>query len=198
VSFRGQRNCSRQSFAAIADRIHTVHRTLIHDIDLLLWLSGYRVTSVMAMDYREGKHLAPQGCFALLQLESGCIAQLESSWYVPDQAPSNVLSDDWHGCIDAELAVVGTQRSAKLQGLRTPLEIWTNEALQKPDLSLWPTIDGRVMGALREQMTDFLGCVTHSRQSDVADLDSAVEALRVADAIIEACNTHAPVQLSGR
>ena len=110
VSFRGQRNCSRQSFAAVADRIHTVHRTLIHDIDLLLWLSASRVTSVMAMDDRQGDHLAPQGCFAMLQLESGCVA--------------------------------------------------------------------------------------HSRESDIADLNSAVEALRVADAIIEACHTNAPVKLS--
>lgn len=195
VSFRAQRNCSRQSFAAVADRIHTVHRTLIHDIDLLLWLSGSRVTSVMAMDYRQGDHLAPQGCFAMLQLESGCVAQLESSWYVPDQAPANVLSNDWNGCIDAELAVVGTQRSAKLQGLHTPLQIWTNEALQKPDLSLWPAIDGHVMGALREQMADFLGCIAHSRESDVADLNNAVEALRVGDAIIEASNTKAPMKL---
>jgi predicted dehydrogenase len=195
VSFRAQRNCSRQSFAAVADRIHTVHRTLIHDIDLLLWLSGSRVTSVMAMDYREGHHLAPQGCFAMLQLESGCVAQLESSWYVPDQAPANVLSNEWNGCIDAELSVVGTQRSAKLQGLHTPLQIWTNEALQKPDLSLWPAIDGRVTGALREQMADFLGCITNSRESDVADLNDAVEALRVGDAIIEASNTQATVKL---
>lgn len=36
VSFMARRNSSLSSFAAIADRIHMVHRTLIHDIDLLL------------------------------------------------------------------------------------------------------------------------------------------------------------------
>lgn len=77
VSIRARRNCSRSSFAAIADRIHTVHRTLIHDIDLLLWLSSSRVTSVMAMDVRLGDHLDPQGCFALLRLANGAVAQLE-------------------------------------------------------------------------------------------------------------------------
>lgn len=71
VSIRAQRNCSHRSFAAIADRIHTVHRTLIHDIDLLLWFSRSRVTSVMALDYRVGDHLAPLGCFALLQMADG-------------------------------------------------------------------------------------------------------------------------------
>jgi predicted dehydrogenase len=51
------------------------------------------------------------------------------------------------------------------------------------------------MGALREQMADSLGCIAHSRESDVADLNNAVEALRVGDAIIEASNTKAPVKL---
>jgi len=76
VSFMARRNSSLSSFAAIADRIHTVHRTLIHDIDLLLWLSRSRVTSVMAMEVSQGDHLAPQGCFALLQLANGGVAQL--------------------------------------------------------------------------------------------------------------------------
>ncbi len=195
VSIRAQRNCSRSSFAAIADRIHTVHRTLIHDIDLLLWLSGSRVTSVMALDYRQGDHLAPQGCFALLQLANGCVAQLESSWTVPAQAPANVLQEHWRGCIDAELAVVGQRRTARLQGLQTPLQIWSDQDLQRPDLTLWPECDGRVFGALRDQLVDFTACVRQRRPSAVADLAAAVEALRVAEAIIEACRLRDVVRL---
>jgi len=186
VSIRAQRNCSRRSFAAVADRVHTVHRTMIHDIDLLLWLSGSRVTSVMALDYRHGEHLAPQGCFALLQLANGCVAQLESSWYVPDQAPANILQEHWHSCIDAELAVVGQHRTARLQGLQTPLQLWSDQGQQRPDLALWPDCDGRVFGALHDQMTDFCACVRRGQASAVADLAAAVEALRVAEAIIEA------------
>lgn len=186
VSIRAQRNCSRHSFEAIADRVHTVYRTLIHDIDLLLWLSGSRVSSVMALDYRQGDHLAPQGCFALLKLANGCVAQLESSWYVPDQAPVNVVNEGWNGCIDAELAVVGEHRTARLQSLQTPLQIWSDQSQQRPDLALWPTCDGRVFGALRAQLADFCDCVRGGRPSQVADVSAAVEALRVAEAIVEA------------
>lgn len=195
VSIRAQRNCSRSSFAAIADHIHTVYRTLIHDIDLVLWLSGSRVTSVMALDYRQGQHLAPQGCFALLKLANGAIAQLESSWYVPQQAPANVLHEQWRGCIDAELAVVGQQRTAKLQGLQTPLQIWSDQEQQRPDLSLWPDCDGRVFGALRDQLIDFTDCVRLGRASTVAHLGTAVESLRVAEAVIEACRLGSVVAL---
>ncbi|MCP9774874.1 Gfo/Idh/MocA family oxidoreductase [Cyanobium sp. HWJ4-Hawea] len=161
VSIRAKRNCSRSSFAAIADRIHTAHRTLIHDIDLVLWLSQSRITSVMALDYRDGNHLAPQGCFVLLRLADGSVAQLESSWYLPDPVDGTTShrntphGNTSHGGIDAELA-------------------------------LWPVIGGRVGGALRDQLADFCACVRNGRPSPVADLDTAVEALRIAEAVIEA------------
>jgi predicted dehydrogenase len=195
VSIRCQRNCSRSSFSAIADRIHAVHRTLIHDIDLLLWLSGSRVTSVMALEYRQGNHLSPQGCFALLRLANGCVGQLESSWTVPVQAPANVLSEHWQGCIDAELAVVGTARTARLQGLQTPLQIWSDTDLQRPDTALWPELDGRVFGALRDQLADFTTSVCKASPSPIANLNDAVEALRIAEAIIEASRLGSPVNL---
>ena len=186
VSFRARRNCSRTSFAAIADRIHTVHRTLIHDIDLLLWLTRSRVNSVMAMEVRHGDHLAPLGCFALLRFANGAVAQLESSWTVPAQAPANVLADHWQGCIDAELAVVGSHRTARLQGLQTPLQIWSDQGQQHPDMTLWPETNGRVFGALRDQLADFTTCLRRGEPSSVADLNDAVEALRIAEAIITA------------
>lgn len=186
VSIRARRNCSRTSFAASADRIHTVHRTLIHDIDLVLWLSRSRVTSVMAMEVRQGDHLAPQGCFALLRLANGAVAQLESSWTVPAQAPANVLTDHWQGCIDAELAVVGSQRTARLQGLQTPLQVWGDQGQQHPDLTLWSETGGRVFGALRDQLADFTICLRRGEPSAVADLNDAVEALRIAEALITA------------
>ena len=175
VSIRAQRNCRRSSFAAIADRIHTVHRTLIHDIDLVLWLSRSRVSSVMALDYREGEHLAPQGCFALLRLADGSVAQLESSWTVSDHQHGE------HGGIDAELAVVGRECTARLLGA---------------DMALWPICEGRVGGALRDQLADFCACVRRGQPSQLADLDTAVEALRVAEAVIEAGRRGGVVSLS--
>lgn len=195
VSIRCQRNCSRSAFAAIADRVHTVFRTLIHDIDLLLWLSGSRVQSVTALEFRQGDHLAPQGCFALLRMANGCVAQLESSWTVPDQAPANVVTPHWHSTIDAELALVGTAQTARLQGLHSGLQIWTDQQLQCPDLSLWPQLAGRVHGALEEQLQDFLACVRLGRASAIASLADAVEGLRVAEAMIESARLGSTVQL---
>lgn len=195
VSVHCRRNCSRTSFAKVADRIHTVFRTLVHDIDLLLWLNGSRVDLVMSLEYREGSHLAPQGCFALLRFENGCIAHLESSWYVPDNAPKNIVGDAWSGCIDSGLALVGTCGSARIEGLHSPLRIWTDEDSQNPDTSLWPEVDGQVHGALREQLGDFAACIREGRPSSVASLECAVESIRIAEAIVESAQTGQPVRL---
>jgi len=177
--------------------VHTVFRTLTHDIDLVLWLSGSRVVRVMASDYRQGDHLSPQGCFAMLELANGCIAQLESSWYVPSLAPANVAGQHGASCIDAELAVVGTERSAKLRWLDGPLQIWGAEPVQRPDTCLWPVLDGQVAGALREQLADFSRSLRGGGPSAVADLDAAVEGLRIAEAIITSAASRQPVDLAG-
>lgn len=195
VSIHCRRNCSRSAFAQIADRIHTVFRTLVHDIDLLLWLIGSRVDRVMSFEYREGTHLAPQGCFALLRFESGCVAHLESSWFVPDHAPKNIVGDSWSGCIDSGLALVGTHRSARIEGLHSPLRIWTDQNSQCPDTSLWPELEGQVHGALREQLGDFVTCIREGRTSSVASLESAVESIRIAEAIVDSATTGRPIHL---
>jgi predicted dehydrogenase len=96
-----------------------------------------------------------------------------------------VLSDHWHGCIDAELAVVGTERTAKLRGLQSPLQIWSDLELQRPDTTLWPELGGQVSGALREELIDFCRCARTGRPSAIADLDQAVQSMRIAEALIE-------------
>jgi len=82
--------------------------------------------------------------------------------------------------------VVGTERTAKLRGLQSPLQIWSDRELQRPDTALWPELGGQVGGALREELSDFCHCIRAGRPSAIADLEQAVQTLRVAEAIIEA------------
>lgn len=198
VSLRVKRNCSAAWFEGVADRAHTVFETLIHDIDLLLWFSGSQASRVMAMERRFGSHLSPEGCFALIQFASGCVGIAETSWFVPAQAPANVITETWQGTIDAELAVVGTRRTAQLRLLDGPLQIWGEQRQHCPDGLLWPQRQGRVLGALQAELGDFVTAARSGIPSATVSLSEAIEGLRIAEAIVESARSGQAVTLMAR
>jgi len=195
VSIRVKRNCSRPWAALHLNRVPTVYETLIHDLDLMLWLSGSRPEQVMAMQRSPGSYAHSEAMTALIQLRCGTLGLAESSWFVPSQAPANVTAGPWHGTIDAELEVVGTLRTARLRLLDTPLQIWSDQACEAVDTGLWPLLHGSIRGALRDQLADFTACVREGHPSQVASLDDAVEGLRLAEAIMTAASSGQPVHL---
>ncbi|MGE3798075.1 MAG: Gfo/Idh/MocA family protein [Thermomicrobiales bacterium] len=186
VTFRAKRNCSRAWFDIYADRAHAVYETVIHDIDYLLWIAGSRCTSVYAIERHLSGRRYPDATMAMLTFENGLMAAIETSWLVPGQAPANVLTDNWHGTIDAELEIVGEHRSARFRGLESGLEIWSDANSHHLDAGLWPEINGAVAGAIKAEDEHFLQIVASGeRVSGVASIDDAVEGLRIAEAIVE-------------
>jgi len=195
VSLRAKRNCSRAWFPDYGDRVHPVFETSIHDIDLLLWYTASRCRSVYAVQRARSGLRYADACFALLQFERGAVAQIETSWFVPDGAPANVLAADWHGTIDAALEIVGTARTAELRLLDSGLAVWTPELTAHPEAALWPELGGQVGGALREEDAHFIACVRAGAASPVASLDDAVAGLRIAEAIVASAETGHEVTL---
>ena len=84
------------------------------------------------------------------------IGLAESSWFLPAHAPANVAVRDWHGTIDAdaELKVVGTERTARLRPLDAPLKIWSDQCNAARETGLWSLLHGSIRGALREELAD--------------------------------------------
>jgi len=195
VSARVKRNVSRAWFPAYGDRVHPVYETSIHDIDVLLWLVGSPCTHVYAIERNLSRLRYPDACFALLRFADGAVAMLETSWFVPEGAPANVLTPTWHGTIDAELELVGTERSARLRLLDTGLAIWGPEMTAHPETGLWPEVSGLVAGALREEVTHFVECVRRGTPSTVASVGDAVSGLLIAEAIVTSAGTGREVAL---
>ncbi|NDD21443.1 MAG: gfo/Idh/MocA family oxidoreductase [Synechococcaceae bacterium WBA_3_309] len=193
ISIRTKRNLSRSWFTATAERVHTVYESSIHDLDLLLWLTGSKPISVFAHERRLGNHLSPEACIALIKFENGCIGITETSWFVPTGAPANVTTNNWKGCIDAELVVVGSNKTVQLRSLDSPLKIWDSSGTISPDSALWPEYNGRIYGALREELDDFVKCASQGVESATANLEDAVNGLHLADAIIESARTGTPI-----
>ncbi len=189
VTLRAKRNVSRAWFPAYGDRIHPVSETSIHDLDLLLWYAADAVDRVYAVERNLSGRRYPDACLALLRFAGGAVGLLETSWFVPAGAPANVLTPDWHGTIDAELEVVGRDRTARLRLLDAGLALWSPELTAQPEAGLWPELHGQIAGALREEVSHFLARVRDRAPSPVASVADAVVGLRVAEAIVESART---------
>jgi predicted dehydrogenase len=177
------------------DRAHSVYESVIHDFDLVLWYTGGRARSVFAIERNITGHVFPDAVIALLQLEDGTVVTIETSWFVPDRAPANTLTDTWFGTIDAALEIVGVKQSAQLRLLDTSLSIWTDDVTKHPESGLWPELHGQIAGALREEDAHFIDCVRTGAQSNVTSVADAVEGLRIAEAIIESAKTGREVRI---
>jgi predicted dehydrogenase len=195
VTIRCKRNCSRSWFSTYGDRAHTVYETIIHDIDLVLWFTGSRVKRVFALDRNVSGLRHPDALVATLQLENGTMATLETSWFVPEGAPQNVLAGDWTGTIDAEFEIVGTEQTARYRLLDSGLTIASAESIHHPEVGLWPEVYGSIGGALRLQVEHFISCVRAGTPSPIASIDDARHGLQVAEAIVRSATEQSEIRL---
>lgn len=186
VSLRAKRNITRSWFADYGHRVHPVQETLVHDIDLMLWMTRSQCSAVHAVERSFTGRANPDAVFATVEFASGAVGLLESSWFVPGRAPANVVSEGWHGTIDGALEVVGTERSAQLSMLDSGLKVWSDELVEMPEAALWPTLYNRVGGALRESSWHFIDRVRGRNVPEVTSIEDALEGLRIADLIIAA------------
>jgi predicted dehydrogenase len=193
VLFRAKRNCSRSWFATYGDRAHTVYETIIHDIDLALWFTQSRCRSVYAVQRNISGRTYPDALVATLQFENGTMATLETSWFVPEHAPRNVLAGDWTGTIDAEFELVGTEQTARYRLLDSGMSIATGDQIIHPEVGLWPEVYGSIGGALRLEDEHFISCVRAGRPSTIASLDDALHGLEIAAAIVRSAESRAEV-----
>jgi predicted dehydrogenase len=186
VSIRTKRNCTRAWFPNFGDRAHPVQETSIHDIDLILWLLESPVRRVQAVERNRAGMTYPDGSWALLEFENGAIGIVESSWFVPDGAPANVVTPTWRGTIDAELEVIGTKGSSRIRLLDGPLSFWTSTYDAIPETALWPELAGAVVGALRAEDAHFIERVRHNLPETTSSVADAIAGLRVGEAIVKA------------
>lgn len=195
VTIRAKRNCSRSWFSIYGDRAHTVYETIIHDIDLVLWFTGSRVKRVYALDRYISGLRHPDALVATLQLENGTMATLETSWFVPEGAPRNVLAGEWTGTIDAEFEIIGTEQSARYRLLDSGLTLAANDAIHQPDVGLWPEVYGSIGGALRLEDEHFISCVRAGTPSPIASIEDALHGLQVAEAIVRSATEQTEIRL---
>jgi predicted dehydrogenase len=195
ITARVKRTCTRDWIATYGNRAHLVHETIVHDIDLLLWLTGSRAVSAYAVERNISNYAYPDAMVGVLQFANGMMATLETGWLVPQGAPANTMTDTWHGTIDADLEITGTVRSGRIRMLEAGLEVSGPTYFAAPDTGLWPEVRGAVGGALRDEVAHFIQCVRTGTPSTVASVRDALEGLRIGEALVESARTGAEVRL---
>lgn len=182
---RIKRNFSRAWFEHFGKRVHPVYESGIHDIDLLLWYANSTCESVFSAESYVSGFTYPDLFSSVLSFKNGLVVSLDSSWCVPNNAPQNLTETlELDGTIDAEMELIATKGTAKFNLLDSGVSIWTEETIQQPDYTLWPTGVDRIGGAIHAELLHFLIQIEKNEESHIAPLHHSVEALRIADAIV--------------
>lgn len=161
----------------------------VHDYDIVRWMIGSEPVSVVAKERRG--FLQSKGwdvedaSVALITFANGALATVELNWVLPHGHPTG---------FDQRLDVNGTTGRAELIGHYAGVTMIDAANSTWPDTALWPTIHGRVVGALEKETGHFIDCIRLQRDPLVTSNDALI-AVKVALAAQESAATGLPVAL---
>jgi predicted dehydrogenase len=148
--------------------VHPALMTLVHDVDLALWISGSRALRVSAQG-RGGSAEHPRLLWAQVEADDGSVWSLRTSWLLPEGAQST-----------DRLEVYGSEGMVALN-LAPTVTVFADGA-GPVDHELTPDAQP---GALDAEVAHFCACVTRGTKSDVVTLADAARGVRLAEAVME-------------
>lgn len=159
----------------------------VHDIDLLQWITGERITRVHAEATSQvlADIPAEDSIMTVFRLEGGGVGALETCWVIPEGSPNS---------LDARMEIVGTAGRVAARVGSEEFERASAERAQRPDLIYWTEMHGRAHGALTRQLEHFAQCVAQDLEPVISPA-AARSAVEVAVAIHRSLETGAPVAL---
>lgn len=170
LSFRRHRTVDHD---ALFSDIHPVLMTMIHDIDLALWLTDAQVRSVSARQIEAPGRSQPLAVWADVETTDGIALSFQVSWSLPA------------GSLPDSLEVIGDSGALAL-GLIPRLSDFDSDATPVDD-ALTPDA---AHGALREEIRTFVDAVRFDRVPTAVTLDHALAGIDLAEQIIASARQH--------
>jgi len=155
-------------------RTHTVHELMVHDLDQAIWYAGGRVKRVYANGRFPPGTDSPEVLWAHLAFDNGVIAVLHANWMTPDEA--GIAIND---CTE----VIGDKGTACFDTVAAGVQLLGAGGRRTTDLSVHRNQDGRVTGALKEQLAYVSLCAMNGTDPDMLSFEDAIHGLEVAEAI---------------
>lgn len=185
IHLRAKRNSIRANAARLGDRTSIMYYMGVHDIDILRWCSQAEITRVYAQKVEKLGNGNEDALYAVLNFSSGAIGLLDYSWAWPEGLPAGYY---------VALEIVGTKSGALLDVFDQGLHFIGQSTVTQPDTHLWPEINGRIVGDLRDEMLHFIEAV-RSEEPFVQSYTDALQAVRVIDAVFESVRAGRPVDV---
>jgi UDP-N-acetylglucosamine 3-dehydrogenase len=178
---------SRQnSLFATYQRTHTVYELMTHDLDQAIWYAGSRVKKVYAVGRSVSDAEVPEVLWAQLQFENGLLSVIQSNWMTPDAA--GIAINDY-------TEIVGETGVAYFDTHLSGVQIWNQSGRKTTDLSVHHAQNGRIIGALKEQLNYLSQCILNGQTPALTSFEDAIHGVEVAYAIIRSAQTGKEVTL---
>ncbi|MDD5698627.1 MAG: Gfo/Idh/MocA family oxidoreductase [Victivallaceae bacterium] len=170
ISMHARRNLPKNISAGVLDKISPLMGDGIHDIDLMLWLTGCKVNSVYAKNVRVRNFRYPDLGWAMCSFANGAVGVIETVWHLPENTPYS---------IDAQLEIIGTEGVIYIDCGNAGLTINDAGGIHKPDTRYWPEVWSRRAGALADELTYFIDCVSAEKQPQAITPEESMAAVMV-------------------
>ena len=147
----------------LAGRTTVVNYLAVHDLDQLLWSNPSPPVRVSAKAVRGKIHEefgVADFTWITVEFADGSLGVVESGWALSEGWAGWSTPAAWGGFGDVELNLIGTDGLASLDF--TPMNLYgvdDREGWRLPDTRHWPVINGRLVGALKNEVDHFLDCV---------------------------------------
>ena len=186
VSIHARRNRPKKIYETYS-RVCPILLNSIHDIDLCLWYLQDRVKNVRAFtrNIQGGKNPDLNWCF--LEFQNGAVACLETHWLIPDRA--GIMTND-------ALQVIGTKGVADIHFVPSALSLWKEDGCESANVTYDAWFNNRVWGAIKEEVSYFVDCVRKGEPPTEIKPQEALEALKVALALIRSSKEQRDVSLA--
>lgn len=162
---------------------------LVHDVDLLRFITGHEIVSVVAAGTKLSATAADlDSLLVLARLDDGAIATFEASWILPTGVGS---------MLDAQTNVVCLEGSVSVTTAEQGLAVIGRDGITYPDTVRFVEVDGHSAGLMHQQAAAFVGAVDGTPSNALCRPDDALAAVRVADAVTRSLATGSWVLIDG-
>ena len=185
IHLKAKRNGIRGVAARVGGNASILFYMGVHDVDAMQWVARSRIARVYAQKVERLGNGNEDAFYAVVNFENGAIGCLDYSWAWPDGLMNGYK---------AVLEIVGTKSGAFLDCSDQGFYDVGEDRMTGGDTHLWPEINGRIVGDLRDEIAHFADALITGAPF-VQHYREAFDAIPVLDALAESARIGMPVDV---